>query len=52
MGYVTVMGRWITITVVILLLVAGTSWLLKREGVENCNDRGGDWDYARWACDT
>ncbi len=36
----------------ILLLVAGSYWLLQNEGISSCNDIGGEWDYSRWKCDT
>lgn len=50
--YGDAMGRWITITAVILLLVAGGYWFLQRKGIENCQAVGGSWNYERWACDT
>ncbi|WP_160353780.1 hypothetical protein [Sphingorhabdus profundilacus] len=46
------MGRWIFITLCILLLVAGGYWYLKREGIQSCNAIGGEWDYARWKCNS
>jgi hypothetical protein len=46
------MGRWIFITLCIVALVVGGYWLLQHEGIQNCNNVGGDWDYARWKCNT
>lgn len=37
-------------TLCILLLVAGGYWILRQEGISNCNAVGGSWDYARWTC--
>jgi hypothetical protein len=50
MGYTFRMGRWIFITLCILLLVAGGYWLLQHEGIQSCAQYGGEWDYARWTC--
>jgi hypothetical protein len=52
MGYAAQMGRWIFMTLCILLLVAGGYWLLQHEGIQSCNQLGGDWDYARWKCNS
>jgi hypothetical protein len=46
------MGRWIYITLCILLLVAGTYWFLQKAGIENCQKMGKSWDYAGWKCQT
>ncbi len=44
------MGRWIFMTLCIILLVAGGYWLLQHEGISACDDVGGSWDYSRWKC--
>ena len=52
MGYAHRMGRWIFLTLCIVALVAGGYWLLQHEGIKSCNNIGGEWDYARWKCNT
>jgi hypothetical protein len=52
MGYEPLMGRWIFMTLCILILVAGGYWFLQQEGVGSCSDVGGRWDYSRWKCET
>lgn len=52
MRYDPCMGRWIFMILCIILLVAGGYWLLQHEGISGCNDIGGEWDYARWTCNS
>lgn len=51
-AYLARMGRWIFITLCILLLVAGTYWFLQKTGIEHCQQIGKSWDYAGWKCNT
>lgn len=45
------MGRWIFMTLCVILVVAGGYWLLQNAGVSRCSEYGGEWDYSRWKCD-
>ena len=44
------MGRWLSVIIAILLVVAGGYWLLNRTGSHACYEKGGSWDSTHLRC--